>query len=180
MIQKESTGITVNRMLKYCGVVLLLRREPPRQSIKKRWTATPLSKGGELLNMPYKRSRSDIHTLPHLAKIRTKLRKRLTPAEAAFWNLVKESRLDGRKFRRQHSVGSYVVDFYCPSEKLAVELDGEVHFVDRPGLNDRSRRLFIESKGIRVIRFENKKIFEETEWVLDVIRSNFGWSNEKA
>ena len=129
--------------------------------------------------MPYKRSKTDIHTLPHLGEIRTKLRKRLTAAEAAFWNLVKDSRLDGRKFRRQHSIGNYVVDFYCPSEKLAIELDGEVHFVDRPGLNDKSRRLFIESQGIRVIRFENKKVFEETEWVLDVIRSNFGWKNNK-
>ena len=129
--------------------------------------------------MSYKRSRSDTHTLPHLGEIRTKLRAGLTPAEAAFWNLVKDSRLDGKKFRRQHSVGNYVIDFYCPSEKLAIELDGEVHFVDRPGLKDRTRREFIEAKGIRVIRFENKKVFEETDWVLDVIRSNFGWKNKK-
>ncbi len=130
------------------------------------------------MGMTYKRSKSDIHTLPHVAEIRTKLRKRLTPAEAAFWNLVKGAKLDGRKFRRQHSIGNYVVDFYCPSEKLAIELDGEVHFVDRPGLNDRSRRLFIESEGIKVIRFENKRVFEDTDWVIDVIRSNFGWNKE--
>ena len=138
-------------------------------------------RGGSLreAEMTYKRSKTDIHTLPHLAEFRSKLRKRLTPAEAAFWNLVKNSRLDGRKFRRQHSVGNYILDFYCPSEKLSIELDGERHFTGPATLNDRSRRLFIESQGIRMIRFENKRVFEDTEWVLDVIRSNFGWA-EKA
>jgi very-short-patch-repair endonuclease len=129
--------------------------------------------------MPFKRSKTDIHTLPNVAKFRDKLRKNLTPAEAAFWNLVKNSRLDGRTFRRQHSLGHYIFDFYCPSERLAIELDGQSHFFDRPGLNDRSKREFAEAHRIRVIRFENKRVFEDTEWVLDVIRSNFGWWTER-
>jgi len=127
----------------------------------------------------FKRSKSDIHTIPSVAKYRDKLRKTLTSAEAAFWNLVKNSKLDGRKFRRQHSIGNYIFDFYCPSEKLAIELDGQGHFVDHPGLNDRSKRKFAETHGIRVIRLENKRVFEDTEWVLDVIRSNFGWHTER-
>ncbi len=65
------------------------------------------------------------------------------------------------------------------SEKLAIELDGQPHFSDRPGLNDQSKREYAESQGIRVIRFENKRFFEDTEWVLDVIRSNFHWSAER-
>ncbi|HMM78644.1 MAG TPA: DUF559 domain-containing protein [Pyrinomonadaceae bacterium] len=130
--------------------------------------------------MTLKRSKTDFHTLPQVAKFRHTLRKSLTPAEAAFWNLVKNSKLDGRKFRRQHSIGKYIFDFYCPSEKLAIELDGqEGYFVDHPGLNDRSKRKFAESHGFRVIRFENKRVFEDTEWVLDVIRSNFGWWIER-
>ncbi|HVQ56651.1 MAG TPA: endonuclease domain-containing protein [Pyrinomonadaceae bacterium] len=124
----------------------------------------------------YKRSKTDIHTLPHLEEFRSRLRKSLMPAEAVFWNRVKNSRLDGRKFRRQHSVGNHILDFYCPSEKLAIELDGEGHYTGTATLRDRSRRQFIEAQGIRVIRFENKRVFEDTEWVLDVIRSNFGWS----
>jgi very-short-patch-repair endonuclease len=124
----------------------------------------------------FKRSKTDVHSLPQLAKFRTKLRRNLTPAEAAFWNIVKDSRLDGRKFRRQHSLGKYIFDFYCPSEKLAIELDGERHFIDHPRLNDRSKRRFAESNGIRVIHFENKRVFEDVEWVIDVIRSNFGWT----
>jgi len=125
--------------------------------------------------MAFKRSKTDIHTLPHLADHRTDLRKRLTPAEASFWTLVKNGRLDGRKFRRQHSVGNYILDFYCPSERLAVELDGEGHFSGKAADTDRERRIWIEEQGIKVIRFENKAVFEEREWVADVIRSYFGW-----
>jgi very-short-patch-repair endonuclease len=124
----------------------------------------------------FKRSKTDLHSLPVVGKFRNRLRKNLTPAEAAFWNLVKNSQLDGRKFRRQHSIGKYIFDFYCASERIAIELDGEGHFVDRPGLNDRSKREFAESHGVRVIHFENKRIFEDVEWVIDVIRSNFGWT----
>ena len=129
--------------------------------------------------MTFKRSKTDFHTLPKVAKFRDKLRKNLTPAEAAFWNLVKNSNLDGRKFRRQHSIGNYIFDFYCPSEKLAIELDGQPHFIEHPKLNDLSKRQFAESHGIRVIRFENKLVFEDTEWVLAAIRSNFGWWSER-
>ena len=125
--------------------------------------------------MTFRRSKTDVHSLPSVAKYRSKLRKSLTPAEAAFWNLVKYSKLDGRKFRRQHSIGKYIFDFYCPAEKLAVELDGQPHFLEHPKLNDLSKRQFAESHGILVIRFENKSVFEDADWVLAVIRSNFGW-----
>jgi very-short-patch-repair endonuclease len=99
----------------------------------------------------------------------------LTPVEATFWKVVQRSKLDGRKFRRQHSVGKYVLDFYCPAEKLAVELDGDVHFNEHAAIKDHERRLFLEFFGIKVIRFENKLVFDELEWVLNRIRSNFGW-----
>jgi very-short-patch-repair endonuclease len=105
--------------------------------------------------MTYKRRPNDIHNLPEVSRHRTDLRRRLTPAEARLWTLLKGSRLDGRKFRRQHSVGPYILDFYCPSEKLAVELDGEGHFM-LPGVShDAKRRRYLERYGIRVIRFEN-------------------------
>jgi very-short-patch-repair endonuclease len=97
----------------------------------------------------------------------------LTPAEAAFWKIVKGSKFEGRKFVRQHSVGNYILDFYCPSEKLAIELDGARHFSGRGAEEDRERTAFLDSKGIRVVRFENREVFEETEWMLDVIRANF-------
>ncbi|MCZ2391811.1 MAG: endonuclease domain-containing protein [Acidobacteria bacterium] len=119
------------------------------------------------------RRKTDIHSLPELAELRKELRANLTPAEATFWNLVKNSRLNGRKFRRQHSVGAYILDFYCPSEKLAIELDGARHFTAGGAARDRERDAFLASKGIRVLRFENRQVFEAAEWILDVIRTNF-------
>ncbi len=117
-----------------------------------------------------------INNLPHLKTFRRELRKNLTPAEATFWTVVQNSKFEGRKFRRQQSVGNYILDFYCPSEKLAVELDGQVHFNDEARVYDYERKLFLENCGIKVIRFENRRVFEDLEWMLDVIKSNFGWS----
>lgn len=81
--------------------------------------------------------------------------------------------LQDRKFRRQHSIGSYIVDFYCPAEKLAVELDGEVH--NDPGRQeyDAEREVFLRRQGIRIVRFENKEVFEDLEAVLEEIALYF-------
>lgn len=125
--------------------------------------------------MPYQRSRTDFHSLPKLKTFRTELRSRLTPAEAKLWTLLKNSALDGRKFRRQHSVGNYILDFYCPKEKLAIELDGDGHFHPPAIVYDRERTIFIERFGINVIRFENRIVFEDDWWVLERIRQEFGW-----
>ncbi len=86
--------------------------------------------------------------------------------------------MDKVELRRQHSVGNYILDFYCPSEKLAIELDGEVHYGDAARVYDYERRLFLEYYGIKVLRFENKKVFEDLEWMLDVIKNNFGWNKK--
>jgi very-short-patch-repair endonuclease len=119
--------------------------------------------------------RLNVTNQPELKTFRTRLRKNLTPAEAKFWKAVQGSKLDGRKFRRQQSVGKYVLDFYCPEEKLAVELDGEIHYNELSIIRDRERTAFIQYFGIKVIRFENKMVFENLEWVMNRIRSNFGW-----
>ena len=115
-----------------------------------------LSRKNFLVKLPrvaYKRSRTDIHNLPKLKTFRRELRSGLTVAEAGFWNMVKGSRFDGRKFRRQHSVGPYILDFYCPAERLAVELDGQVHFGDAAREHDQERKLFLDHFGILVLRF---------------------------
>ncbi|HMQ04610.1 MAG TPA: endonuclease domain-containing protein [Pyrinomonadaceae bacterium] len=123
--------------------------------------------------MIYKRRETDIHNLPHRKEIRRELRSSLTPAEAALWKILKGSWLDGRKFRRQHSVGPFVLDFYCPSEKLAIELDGQIHFSGKAREYDTARRVYLESKGITVVRIENKFVFDDPEWVVDLIRGTF-------
>jgi very-short-patch-repair endonuclease len=121
-------------------------------------------------------NRKKINNLRRLKPFRKDLRNTLTPAEAAFWSAIQNKNFEGRKFRRQHSTGNYILDFYCPAEKLAIELDGEVHFNDVARERDGVRRAFLRSCGIRVLRFENKSVFEDLEWMLGVIESNFGWN----
>ena len=68
-----------------------------------------------------------LHNRPRLKAVRRALRNQLTPAEARLWKPLQRGRLQGRKFRRQHSIGPYIVDFYCPRERLGIELEGEAH-----------------------------------------------------
>ena len=119
-----------------------------------------------------------INNLPYLRAFRQELRNHLTPAEAKLWTLLKQSQLAGRKFRRQHGVGFYILDFYCPSERLAIELDGAVHDTESAQEYDCERDLFLNYYGIKVLRFENKFVFQQTEAVLTEIRKHFGWERE--
>jgi methylmalonyl-CoA mutase cobalamin-binding domain/chain len=125
----------------------------------------------------YRKSDS-IRNLPELKSFRKQLRSEMTPAEVRLWQNLKSKNLGGRKFRRQHSVGPYILDFYCPSESLAIELDGEVHNTITAAHNDHERTLFLEHFGIKVLRFENRLVFELLEPVLDSIKEEFGWKDK--
>jgi len=111
-----------------------------------------------------------LHNLPQLKERRRQLRNSLTPAEALLWKNLQRSQVGGRKFRRQHSVGSYVVDFYCPAWRLAVELDGQGHFDSTRSEYDVKRMRFLEQEGICVLRFENRQVFESFGEVLTAIQ----------
>jgi very-short-patch-repair endonuclease len=111
-----------------------------------------------------------IHNLESLEEVRKNLRNSLTPAEAILWKNLQRSQLDGKRFRRQHSVGNYIVDFYCPECRLAVEFDGEGHFNSMASQYDVQRTDFLNSLNIRLIRFENGMVFESLEGVLETIR----------
>ena len=108
-----------------------------------------------------------------LKAIRRDLRNHATPAERALWQMLKGSRLEGRKFRRQHSVGGFVVDFYCPAERLAVELDGAVHDDPARARYDGKRQRALEQRGIRVLRFRNAEVLETPDTVLAGIAQSF-------
>ena len=114
-----------------------------------------------------------LHNRSELKVIRRKLRNAMTPAEARLWTYLKKGQLDGRKFRRQHSVGRYVLDFYCPSEKLSVELDGESHAGPIAAAHDAERSDYLKALGIRVIRFENQVVWDMPESMLERIKQNF-------
>ena len=105
---------------------------------------------------------------PALLSKRKELRNTLTPAEAVLWKLLKGRQIGKLKFRRQQSVGPYIVDFYCPYLKLAVELDGETH-TGRAEYDERRTLYLWQTAGIKVIRFENRVVFENPELILEEI-----------
>ena len=113
------------------------------------------------------------HNDKYLKDYRKKLRNNLTPAEAKLWTLLKCKQLEGRKFRRQHSIDNFIVDFYCPKEKLVIELDGEVHNNILTEEKDNVRDLKLKSYGITILRFENKMVFEQQDMVLNAIKEKF-------
>jgi len=75
----------------------------------------------------------------------------------------------GFSFRRQHPVGPYVLDFYCPEAKLAIELDGEQHGTESNRRHDAGRTIYLGKNGIRVLRFWNAEVYENSDGVLDAI-----------
>ncbi|WP_317128258.1 endonuclease domain-containing protein [Zeaxanthinibacter enoshimensis] len=105
--------------------------------------------------------------------MRRKLRKNLTRAEAFLWKRIKSRQLAGRRFTKQHSIGPYIVDFYCASERLVIELDGQWHNDSLIQDYDYNRTKFLEGKGFRVVRFENVVVFERIDQVLEEIREHF-------
>jgi very-short-patch-repair endonuclease len=113
------------------------------------------------------------HNLPQKKEARSSLRNALTPAEATLWKSLKGGQLAGRKFRRQHSVGAYILDFYCPEERIAVELDGAGHYTVAGNLHDTDRTDYLNNLGIRVIRFENKLVWSALDSVLQTIEREF-------
>ncbi|MBL8017622.1 MAG: endonuclease domain-containing protein [Ignavibacteria bacterium] len=117
--------------------------------------------------------KNKLHNLEILKERRKQLRSELTPAEAFLWTRLSNSKLEGRKFRRQHSIGNYVVDFYCPAEKLSIELDGMPHFTEEGMEKDKKRTEYLASLRIKEIRFENAEVFEMTDEVLEKIKSCF-------
>ena len=101
---------------------------------------------------------------PELQKAAWLLRERMTPAEEVLWEALRDKQLEGLKFRRQHPVEQFVLDFYCPHFKLVVEMDGSIH--DTRAEEDAARTEHLSAFGYRVIRFRNKEVLENLPDVL--------------
>jgi very-short-patch-repair endonuclease len=96
-----------------------------------------------------------------------------TPSEAAMWLMLKGKQVRGLQFRRQFSVGPYILDFYCPLVKLCIELDGMPHFTPEGEVYDMRRTEYLERyHQIKVLRFENQAVFDYPEGVLGEIERN--------
>ena len=109
------------------------------------------------------------HNLPILKRRRRKLRIEITPAEELLWKVIKNRQFKDLKFRRQHSIEYYIVDFYCPSLKLIIELDGEGHFNEENKKYDSKRDKKLNELGYKVLRYENRLIFENLQEILNDI-----------
>ncbi|MGC8906178.1 MAG: endonuclease domain-containing protein [Desulfomonilaceae bacterium] len=107
--------------------------------------------------------------LQDLLEFARNLRKEQTDAERLVWSLLRDRRLAGFKFRRQHPIEPYVLDFYCHEARLAVELDGGQHNEPDARARDEQRTSFLEAQGIRVLRFWNNDVLSNTEGVLQAI-----------
>jgi very-short-patch-repair endonuclease len=112
----------------------------------------------------------DIHNRKYLEPFRKDLRNNLTSAEATLWKYLKGSQL-GKKFRRQHSAGNYILDFYCATKRIAIELDGKNHFTADGMKYDEVRTRYLNSLNIKVLRFENVRVFQELDKVLEEIKA---------
>ena len=100
---------------------------------------------------------------------RRELRNEMTPAEKRLWLELRASQFLGMRWRRQYSVGPYILDFYCPAVRLALEIDGDSHFGGGAEERDAERQDYIEATGIRVIRFVNQDIYHNMPMVLEAI-----------
>lgn len=108
-----------------------------------------------------------VYTRKDSEPTRSTLRKRMTAPELVFWTAVRNRKLKDYKFRRQYSVGRYVIDFYCPSVRLGIEIDGESHFVDNQQQYDRVRQEYIDALGIKVLRYTNTEVMKNLNGVLE-------------
>ena len=99
------------------------------------------------------------HNKPQLKQNRKELRNNGTSTEATLWLHLKKKQLGGYKFRRQHSVGNFILDFYCPEKQFAIELDGAHHFTVEGQEYYKNRDAYLKEQGITVLHIENKHIF---------------------
>jgi very-short-patch-repair endonuclease len=100
---------------------------------------------------------------PAIKQRSRQLRQPLTPAEQKLWQILRNRGLEGYKFRRQHPIGRYIVDFYCVQTRLVIEVDGGIHLTQEA--SDAVRTKWLESSGCTVIRFYNTDINHNIEAV---------------
>ena len=108
----------------------------------------------------------------NLKQLARQLRDSMTDAEKYLWSKIRMKQVKGHWFYRQKPVGEYIADFYCPKAKLVIEVDGGQHFSDENIEYDRVRKEYMESLGLRVIRFTNTEVLTNIRGVIDSIERN--------
>ena len=106
---------------------------------------------------------------PVLIKLAKELRKKMTPVERLLWKRLKKKQLAEFKFRRQHPILNYIVDFYCYSKKLVIEVDGGYHNQLHQQEQDAERSQGLATHGIKIIRFTNEEVENNIDTVIKQI-----------
>ena len=96
----------------------------------------------------------------------------MTETEKILWQAIRNRKISGFKFRRQHPVGQFIVDFYCVEARLVIEVDGEIHNKSEAKERDANRTAELESLGLKVLRFQNQEVDENIERVIEMIIKN--------
>ena len=105
----------------------------------------------------------------NLKQLSRQLRNNMTDAEKHLWAKIRMKQLKGYQFYRQKPIGDYIVDFFCPKEKLVVEIDGSQHLSDETVEYDRIRDEYLSSLGLMVLRFTNTDVLKHVEGVVERI-----------
>lgn len=100
------------------------------------------------------------------------LRKGQTDAEKKLWSILRDRQLAGAKFRRQFSLGKYILDFYSPEHRLGIEADGGQHFEDKGKQGDKVREEELSKLGVEILRFNDNEILNNIEGVFEIILKN--------
>ena len=99
--------------------------------------------------------------------MKRQLRSAMTPAEQVLWTKLRSKQCDSFKFRRQHAIGPFIVDFFCPEQLLIVEIDGDVHAEETQRTKDLQREKYLRSLGLQVIRYTNHEVLDNLDGVLE-------------
>jgi very-short-patch-repair endonuclease len=102
----------------------------------------------------------------------------MTGAEIRLWSQLRGKQFEALKFRRQHGIGPYIVDFYCPERAVVIEVDGDNHAETRQVIKDRKRDRYLEALGLRVIRYTNDDVLNNVEGVMETLVKELGeWAS---
>ena len=129
------------------------------------------SENWQVADLPWK---NYLHNIPAARN----LRRPMTPTEEVLWERLRDRRLGDLKFRRQHAIGRFVVDFYCHERRLIVELDGSIHLEPSQRQRDRERQFELEEKGLSFLRFTNEEVTISLDSVVAQI-ANFAPSSAR-
>jgi very-short-patch-repair endonuclease len=113
-----------------------------------------------------------LHYNKNLKKHSQNLRRNMTDAERNIWFRVRNGQLKGKQFYRQKIIGEYIVDFFCPKAKLVLEIDGGQHYSEEGQATDKIRDDYLRGLGLKIIRFSDRDIFENSNGVIEKIFEN--------